>query len=328
MTARALVTGATGFIGSHLVDHLLDQGWDVACWCRPESRTERLEGRGVVLIRGKLDDHERLRRAVSGRDVIFHLAARIHSAPKELYEQVNHIFTRHLMDAALGEAGDSLRRFVYVSSIAAAGPSQPGTLKTEEDESSPISHYGRTKLRGEEAVRMKGGERLPYTIIRPPNVYGPRQKETELVMRLIRRRIVPVLKSHEPVTTLVYVKDLVRGILRAAQAVEAENQVFYMTDGETYSWREVIFTLRDILLGGKAYVPLPEAVIELAACLTEGLKRTRLVRVFFGRRAWESMTRTPWLFSTEKARSLLGFTPEYSLEQGLRATAAAGSDNR
>lgn len=326
MPPRALVTGATGFIGSHLVDFLSDRGWEIACWCRPESRTERLESRAVTLIRGHLDDHERLREAVSGRDTIFHLAARIHSAPREVYEQVNHVFTRNLVEAALA-AGGSLRRFVYVSSIAAAGPSEPGTLKTEEDESSPRTQYGRTKLRGEEAVRL-AGERLPHTIIRPPNVYGPRQKETELLMRLIRKRIVPVLKNQEPVTTLVYVKDLVRGIVQAAQAGEALGQTYYLTDGEVYSWRQVIFTSRDILLSGRAYVPLPEAAIELAAFLADGLKRTRLIRSYFGRRAWENMTRIPWLFSTDKARSQLNFSPEYSLEEGLRETAAAGSYNR
>jgi nucleoside-diphosphate-sugar epimerase len=321
MPSRALITGATGFIGSHLVESLADSGWTITCWCRPESRTKRLEDRNVTVIRGRLDEHDRLRRAVSDQDYIFHLAARIHSAPREVYEQVNHVFTQNLVEAAL-ESGGSLRRFIYVSSIAAAGPSEPGEITTEKDEPSPRTEYGRTKLKGEEAIG-RAGERLPYTIIRPPNVYGPRQKETELLSRLIRKRIVPILKGRDPATTLIYVKDLIRGIVQAAQTGEAVGQTYYLTDGETYSWRYVLFTFKDILLNGRAYLPLPETLIELAALLIDGLKRTRLIRSYFGRRAWESMTRTPWLFSTDKARSQLGFSPEYSLERGLRETVTA-----
>lgn len=326
MPLRALITGATGFIGSHLVDYLTDKGWDITCWCRPESRTARLKDRGVRLVRGRLDELDRLTQAVSGQDYIFHLAARIHSAPREVYEQVNHVFTRNLVQASL-EAGGTLRRFVYVSSIAAAGPSETGSIKTEEQNSSPRTEYGRTKLRGEEAVR-EAGERLPYTIIRPPNVYGPRQKETELLMRLIRKRIVPVLKSREPATTLIYVEDLNRGTVQAALAPEALRETYYLTDGEIYSWRRVLFTFRDIVLSRPVYVPLPEAVIVLAASLTDGLKRARLIRSYFGRRAWKSMTQTPWLFSCDKARSQLGFTPEYSLERGFRETLSGSMHSR
>ncbi len=326
MPPRALITGATGFIGSHLVDHLRGEGWDLTCWCRPESRTDRLEGQGVRLVRGNLDELDRLTRAAAGQDYIFHLAARIHSASREVYERSNHVFTRNLVQAAL-EAGSELKRFVYVSSIAAAGPSEPGKTKTEEQDSSPRTEYGRTKLRGEEAVKEAGAD-LPYTIIRPPNVYGPGQKETELLMRLIRRRVVPVLRSSDPATTLVYVEDLNRGTVQAALAPEGLRETFYLTDGKTYSWRQVLFTFRDIVLKRPVFVPVPETAIVLAARLTDGLKRMRLVRSYFGRRAWRSMTEIPWLFSCEKARSRLGYRPEYSLERGLRKTLSGSTHRR
>jgi nucleoside-diphosphate-sugar epimerase len=272
----------------------------------------------VQLFRGRLDDLDQLARAASNQDYIFHLAARIHSASREVYDRVNHVFTRNLVQAAL-EAEGTLRRFVYVSSIAAAGPSEPSRIKTEEQDSLPRTEYGRTKLRGEEAVR-EAGERLPFTIIRPPNVYGPRQKETELLMRLIQKRIIPALKSREPATTLVFVEDLNRGTVQAALAPEGLNETFYLTDGETYSWRQVLETSREVVLKGSLFVPVPEAAIVLAAHLTDGLKRTRLVRSYFGRRAWKNMTQVPWLFSCDKARSQLGYRPEFSLEQGLRKT--------
>ncbi len=320
MPPKALITGATGFIGGYLAAYLADLGWNITCWCRPESRTQALENLNVTLFRGQLDDTALLEQAVAPQDYIFHLAARIHSAPRETYEQVNHVFTRNLVQAVC-EACPMLQRFVYVSSIAAAGPSQAGQLKREEDDTPPVTEYGRTKLRGEEAVR-EAEDRLPFTIIRPPNVYGPGQTESELLIRLIRRRIVPILRSRTPATTLIYVKDLVKGIGQAAFSEKALHQTYFLTDGKTYSWRHILFTIKDIVLERSWYLPLPESVILVAAGLFDGLKRLRVLRSYFGRKAWRSMTQTPWLFSTEKACSQLQFQSRYDLEQGLRETIA------
>ena len=320
MSTKVLITGATGFIGSHLVEVLAARGWEITCWCRPQSRTAFLEGLGVKLVRGSLEDTALLEETVRGQDYIFHAAARIHSAPREVYEQVNHVFTRNLVQACCA-AGSPGKRFIYVSSIAAAGPSDPGHIKTEQDPCTPRTEYGRTKLRGEEAVLSAGG-RLPYTILRPPSVYGPRQKETELLMSLMRRRVVPILKSREPTTSLIYIKDLVEGMVQAALSDKALQQTYFLTDGRSYSWREVFFAARDALLPGALYLPLPEPLILLAAGLADGLKRLRILRSYFGRTAWHNMTRVPWLYSIRKAREELGFAPGYSLEAGLRETAS------
>ncbi len=318
MAPKALITGATGFIGGHLTAYLIDLGWDITCWCRPESRTLALESLNVKLIRGSLEDTALLEKAVASQDIIFHLAARIHSASRETYEQVNHVFTRNLVEAACRIAPRP-QRFIYVSSIAAAGPCQQGQIKTEEDDTPPVTEYGRTKLRGEEAVR-ENGQRLIFTIIRPPNVFGPGQTESELIIRLMRRRIVPVLRSRIPATTLIYVNDLVQGIVQAALSENARQQTYFLTDGSFYSWRHILFTVKKIVLGGTWYLPLPESAILLAAGIFDGLKRLRVLRSYFGRKAWQSMTRTPWLFSSDKARSQLQFISRYDLEQGLRET--------
>jgi len=318
MPPKALVTGATGFIGGHLTEELVRRGWEVSCWSRPQSRTSRLDHMPVSVWKGSLDDLDRLRQAVAAQDYVFHLAARIHSAPRKVYERVNHIYTRNLVRACRDASGP-LRRLVYVSSIAAAGPSRPGHIKTETAPCRPSSEYGRSKLRGEEAVRQAGPD-LPFTIIRPPNVYGPRQRETALLIWLIRKRVVPVLRKREPCTSLIYVKDLNQGLIQAALSPVAAGQTYYLTDGKIYSWHRVLFTLKDILLGPSLYLPLPEALIAMAAAAADGLKRVRLLRAYFGRRAWASMTQTPWLFSASQARIELGFAARYSLEQGLRDT--------
>jgi nucleoside-diphosphate-sugar epimerase len=318
MQTRALVTGATGFIGSHLVEALIEQNWDVTCLVRLKSRTGFLENFPVKIRRGSFEDENFLGDTVKDQDYIFHLAARIRSARREVYERANFLFTKNLVRACL-ERNPDVKRLVYVSSIAAAGPSDPGEIQDENRPPAPTSEYGRTKLAGEEAVREMW-DRLDATIIRPPNVYGPRQQETEMLIKLIRRKIVPLLKRDEQITTLVYVEDLIKGLIQAAQSTKTKGNIYYLTDSTFHSWKEVLLTIKKNVLDTPFYIPLYESIIFLAAWLTDVLKSMHLIRSYFGRRAWQAMVRTSWLFSSEKAEKDFGFRPEYSLDEGIAET--------
>ena len=320
MPITALVTGATGFIGSHLVESLVEQNWKVTCLVRPKSRTHFLENFPVHVVSGSVEDKDFLSKAVEGQDYIFHLAARIRSAPREVYNRANVLFTRNLAQACL-QSNSDLKRFVYVSSIAAAGPSEAEEIQDETRTPSPTSEYGRTKLKGEDSI-AKIWDRVDATIIRPPNVYGPRQQETELLIKLIKKRIVPVLKHDQKITTLIYIKDLIAGILQASQSPLANRQLYYLTDEMPYSWKEVILTIKKHVLGTSLYIPLHENIINSAAWLTDILKSMHLVRSYFGRRAWKAMIETSWLFSSRKAAKDFAFKAEYSLDQGIRETVA------
>ncbi len=318
---KALITGATGFIGSHLMERLAAESWDLTCWVRPESETTFLSTFPVKILTGNLEDSKALEKAVKDQDYVFHLAAKIHSVPKHVYRHVNFLFTQNLVNACLVEA-PQLKRFVYISSIAASGPSSPEIFKTEADPDNPQSEYGRTKRLGEKAV-LQTQDKLAVTIIRPPNVIGPRQKETELLIRILKKHLVPKLHSTKPVTSLIYVEDLVEGILKAIGTEKSIGETYYLTDGRSYAWRDLLLTLKQEVLAGSWYIPVPEQLIELAAALTDLLKRSRLIRSYFGRRAWKTMVTTPWLFSSDKAQADFGFRSKYSLEEGLRHTYAA-----
>lgn len=320
MPPKVLITGATGFIGSHLVGELLSRKWNVVCLVRKESRTSFLNRFPVTLKQVEIDDCPALEQAVTGMEYIFHLAARIRPAPKKVYDQANYHFTRNLCQACLS-AKSHLKRFVYVSSIAAAGSSPVGKIRDESSKSEPTSEYGRSKLRGEEAVR-EVWDLIPCTIIRPPNVYGPRQQETELLVRLLKKRILPVLKNHEKNTTLIYIKDLIRGMLQAALSNKAAHEIYYLTDENLYSWREILLKMKDQILGTKKVIPLYENIIYSAAFITDMLRKTKLVNLYFGRKIWNAMVNTSWLFRSQKAANDFGFIPSYSLEKGLKETAA------
>jgi dihydroflavonol-4-reductase len=318
MLLKALVTGATGFIGSHLVQSLVEENWEVTCLIRSKSRTDFLQRLPVRLIEGSANDIGSLGKAVIGQDYVFHLAGRIRPASRAVYDIANHQLTRNLIQACLGK-NPSLKRFIYVSSISAAGPSLPNSYSNEGQAPSPVSEYGRTKLKGEEAVR-KVWDQIPATIIRPPNVYGPRQQETEQLIKLIRKRIVPLLKRKKETTSLIYIKDLIQGILQAALSPKTKNQVYYLTDGKGYSWRKIILTVKKVILGESFFFPLPEELIYISAWLVDMLKKTGLIKSYFGRKLWRAMTQTPWLFSSSKAEKDFGFRARYSLENGIKET--------
>lgn len=318
MKTKALITGASGFIGSHLAEMLVRENWDVTCLVRPTSRTGFLRKFPVHFLVCQEDDHHTLEKAVDGKNYVFHLAGRIRAASRRVYDASNHQLTRNLIQACLRK-NKGLKRFVYVSSIAAAGPSSPGLSSDENKTPSPTSEYGRSKLRAENAVREVWNF-VPATIIRPPNVYGPRQQETELLVKLIRKRVVPILREKKEMTSLIYVKDLSRGIIQAALSPKTEGQVYYLTDGKGYSWREIILAVKKFALGSSLFYPFPEELVIFAAFLIDILNSTGLARVFFGRKLWQAMVQTPWLFSSAKAEKDFGFHARYTLEEGIRET--------
>jgi nucleoside-diphosphate-sugar epimerase len=318
MPPSVLVTGATGFIGSHLVEALAAKNWSVTCLVRPKSRTHRLQKLPVSLIRGSWDDIPILNKAVRGQDNVFHLAGRIRSAPKVVYKQANSLFTKNLIHACL-KTNPNIERFIYVSSISAAGPSPPGIFSDESQIPSPTSEYGRTKLQGEIAVQDVW-DQLPSTIIRPPAVYGPRQQETEMLISIISKRIIPILKDETKITSLIYIDDLIHGILQAAQSPRAAGQVYYLCNKKGYSWKELILMLKKYVLGESLFLPLPEEIISFLAWFTDILKSLGIIQIYFGRRVWQTMVQTPWLFSPEKAANDFGFKPEFSLSEGIKAT--------
>lgn len=316
MRQKALITGATGFIGSHLAEALVDKGWSVTCLIRLTSRTDFIKRFPVSFVLGHANDQHSLEEAVEGKDYVFHSAAQIRPVSRETYDLSNHQLTRNLLQACLRK-NPGTKRFIYISSISAGGPSPLGVYADESLPPAPESEYGRSKLKGEEAVKEVWNS-LPATIIRPPNVYGIRQQETMLLVSALKRRVVPLLRYKEEVTSLIYIRDLVDGIVQAALSPKSAGQVYYLTDGRGYSWREIILTLKKHLLGKSLFLPVPESLIYFSAWVIDMLRKAGIANIFFGRSFWKAMTRTRWLFSSANAERDFGFSPKYSLEEGVR----------
>jgi nucleoside-diphosphate-sugar epimerase len=317
---KALVTGGNGFIGSHLVEYLIDQGFKVRCLVRRESNLIWLENLDVQYVYGDCRNKDTLPQAVAGMDYVFHLAATIRARDWETYYQTNCIGTKNLIEVC-EEINPLLKRFVYVSSIAAAGPSSRGKLKREEDGCKPTNDYGRTKLLGEIAVRSIAHS-VPFVIIRPPNIYGPREREFYAIVSIIQKRIQPLFGNGEKQTTICYVDDLVRGILLAATHKNSAGKTYNITDGKTYSYREITDEIVKALGISNLIFPLHHCTlmplvftIQLAARMFKKDSFLTVSRLRHIRKSY-------FLHSGEKVQRELGFKPAVSLEEGIRRSIA------
>ncbi len=314
---RALVTGASGFIGRRLVLELARRGHETACLVRPTSETAPLRDLPVEFVLGDLGDAASLVRAVKGRDHIFHLAGVIQAVDEPAFEAANTQGTRSLVDACL-RAAPGVKRFVFVSSIAAAGPSPDGKTLNEDDEPRPVSAYGRSKLAAERIV-LQAEAGMPVTIVRPPNVLGPGSKEIERAIGLFRKRLRPVLGDSRPRTSLVDVDDLVEALLLAAEDPRSVGRTYFVTDGRgAYAWPEITAAIAGELGVKRLMVKVPFAaqmltagLAETAACLGRKpplLTReiVRAVRDYF------------WIYDGSKIERELGFRPRYDMRQAVR----------
>jgi dihydroflavonol-4-reductase len=315
---KAFVTGASGFVGSHLVEYLLAEGWDVRCLVRQGSDLRWIEHFDVSLTCGDLRDKASLRDGVESRDVVFHLAATLRAADPRAFHDINHRGTRNLVEACV-ETNPGLKRFVYVSSMAAAGPSSSPVPRDEDAPTRPANEYGRTKLLGEEAVREHGDE-VPFVIVRPTNIYGPREQEFLAIARAVQRRVKPLPGKRERQMTLCAVWDLVRALGMAAVSDRAVGRTYYITDGCMYAYREIVDCIAALLDVSGFTVPLHH--IALVALLF----LRNFAGSFTGRRSFLTVKRLRGLrnayllFDGSRAERELGFKPEITLEEGLRRT--------
>jgi dihydroflavonol-4-reductase len=328
-----LVTGASGFIGRRLASTLARRGHDVACLVRKTSRTACLGGLPIELVVGDFGDPDSLDAAVAGRNWVFHLAGVVQASGESAFAAANVGVTRDLVRACLRQTPGP-ERFVFVSSIAAAGPSAPDRPGTEADEPRPVTAYGRSKLAAEGIVRQ-AAPRLPATIIRPPNVLGPGSKELGLAIGLVRKRIIPGVSDGRPRTSLVDVDDLVEALILAASNVRSIGQTYYVTDGRAYAWPEITAALAEELGVGRIRVRVPLAAQILAAWFAETGARLTGKPPALTRDIVRAGRDHFWIYDSSKIERELGFHPRSTMrdsvrralvESGLKAGPGRGRD--
>jgi nucleoside-diphosphate-sugar epimerase len=268
---------------------------------------------------GEFHDPETLARAIQDIDVVFHLAALTRARSEQEYTAVNGEGTLALMQV-IHTAQPRPRRLVYVSSLAAAGPATNGVPVGPADPPRPITAYGRSKLKGEQACRA-AAEDLEVVILRPPAVYGPRDRDLFLSFRLATHGILPVPTGPERHLQFIHVHDLVEAILRAATAPHAAG-VYHVAEPQAYSWREVGQWIAQAVGRRVRTVRVPQWGVRAAAMMSEWGAALRGQATIFNREKVQEMLAPGWLCETEGAKRDLGFAGRIPLPTGLTTTAA------
>jgi nucleoside-diphosphate-sugar epimerase len=329
--SRALVTGASGFVGSNLARHLGKQGWDVRCLVRPTSKTGPLESLGVELVRGSLHNHDDLTAAIEGADVVFHLAGRTvaHRPVDFMHDNVEG--TRSVAAACAAQPHPPV--MVFVSSLAAGGPGTFAAPRREADPPAPVSAYGRSKLAAEEAA-IAAAPNVPLSIMRPPMVFGQADRASWQLFRQLRYfpiHMSPGLRRF-PVS-VVHVSDLCDALLRVAErgvrvpAGEASKRLpgagrYYVAADRAITYSE-FGRLAARAAGWKvAPIPSPKTFFWVAGSLGVVVGRLRRRPSIIN---WDKVRETMakgWICSDEKIRTTLGYAPAASLEERFAETVA------
>ena len=315
---KVLVTGGTGFIGSHLVDALLQRGMQVRCLVRKTSNLKWLQGLPVEWATGDCCDNASLIEAVKGVDQVFHLAGVTKAVREETYFQVNGRGTENLVHACL-ENNPHLEKFIYLSSQAAAGPSRNGCKKKETDQCEPVSPYGRSKRMGEE-LALAHAANLPLVILRPPVVYGPRETDLYTYVRLLSKGIHPCLMGQDQHFNLCYVQDVVEAILVASEMTGFRGEIFFVSDGIDYDVEEIGDAFVRAMGGTAHRIPVPRWVLYGMASVSEIFSKFSGKPPLINRGKVEEMVQRNWVCDISKAQNMLCFEPRVPLAQGAKLT--------
>ncbi len=313
----AVVTGGAGFIGSHLAAKLLELGWQVRCIVKPTTNTQWLTDSRIERVVADIADpraFSTLEKAMEGAANVFHLAGVSSSSSGNAHARVNVGGTAAVISAVQSSAPQT--RFVYCSSLAAAGPNNRKRPINETDPPAPISSYGRSKLTAEGLVEAA---RISYAIVRPPPVYGPHDRGFLRLFRLISLGVAPYFGSRAHQLSIVHVDDLVHGTIAAAEG--NSEGVYYLTDGVVHTWDDILNAIATSVGKKPRAFDVPPMVADVAAKV-EWLRTT----VTRGKPLLSSdllaeLSQKDYTCDDSFARLDLGYVSVVNLTDGMRSTA-------
>ncbi len=311
---RALVTGATGFVGSHLAEALRRRGDEVTALARSSNKAATLAPLGVKVVPGDLHDAGALQRAVENQDVVFHVAGVVAARSEADFMRANRDGTANLV-AAAERAGDP--KLILVSSMAAGGPARYGAPLTGSEPPHPVTAYGRSKLAAEQVVTATS---LPWCILRPPMVYGPRDREVLKVFRLARLGMGPVFGDGGQQLSAVHGADLAAALVAVATSGGAEGRIYYPCHPEIFTSAEFVRAVARAMDRRITILRIPDPIGRALLRITEASAR---------------LARQPTILTTDKANEFFqsawtgdpspltretGWQAAHDLESGLADT--------
>ena len=313
---KSVVTGANGFVGSHLVDYLLEKGHEVHAIIRSSSNTQWLDNKDVTLHRCGLKDIDGMRSAFEGCHYIFHIAGVVKVPSHEGFIKGNVEMTDNVMKAASGI--DSIKKILITSSMAATGYAEFGAHVDENSPLRPIESYGVSKVEQEKVAFSYKDQKV--VAVRPPGVYGPRDTEIFTFFKAINNGFSVMMGFKPKEMSLIHVRDLVQGMYLAATHENNAGEVYFLGSLERYNWKqlgEIASSAMD-----KKTIPLkiPHFIIFIIGFIGQFLESVFGMDVALNKDRAFRITRPSWYCSSEKAKRELGFEQTVSIEEGFRST--------
>jgi dihydroflavonol-4-reductase len=293
---RIAVTGATGFIGRHVVSHLESRGDDVIEVGRPLERTA-------------------IAKAIAGAETVIHLAGVVSTSRDEEYVAVNVDATAAVAEATCERGA----RLVHISSLAAAGPAGPQAPRREADPPAPMTAYGRSKLEGERAVAAVSG--LRWTVLRPGVVYGPGDRALLPLFLLAARGVLPNIGRASAAYTFVYISDLVRAIVAAVDR-GASGDVLFVGHPQPVTTRALLEGVRQAVGRATVIVRVPLSVLKLVALLGDAGGAVRGKPLPMNSRRYAELSADGFVCRVDRLRDRLGVVATVGLDEGLAEAAA------
>ncbi len=316
----AVVTGANGFVGSHLVDHLLEQKYKVRCITRKTSDLKWLKGKDIEIIDEGLFDKAVLRKAFEDADYVYHVAGVVKSKKPEGYFKGNVDTTRSLLETAL-EYRDTIKKFLIVSSQTVAGPSDNEKPVVESDTPNPITTYGRSKL-AQENLAKEYMDRLPITICRAPAVFGERDTEIFIFFQTFTKGLCTTIGFDKKLLSLMHVNDLVKGFQLAAENADSSGKIYYISSEKFYTWEEIGDITKRIIGKKPLHIVVPHSVVYFIAAIAQFFALFSSKPATLNIEKAKDITRHAWICSTQKAVNELGYHQQISIEEGIKRTVA------
>jgi nucleoside-diphosphate-sugar epimerase len=316
-----LLTGGSGFLGSHIAEQLSRAGQTVRALVRKNSDTAFLRSLpNVELAEGSVNDLESLVRAAQGVEYVIHAAGLVKARSEHEFISTNAGGTENALEAAR-RANGKLRRFVLVSSQAVGGPSNDGEPVREVSEPRPVTHYGRSKLLAEDAARAMKND-VPITVIRPPTVYGPRDREVLAFFKAVKAGVLPIMGSTSKRISVIFGGDAAGACISAMDADVPSGSTYFVEDGRTRTFADLVLGI-EAALGRRAWLrfPLPRSIIEIAALGSELYGRAANRAVMLTRDKCNELFAPHWVCDATPARRELGWEPKVTFEEGAQITA-------
>jgi len=322
---RVLVTGASGFVGGHVVHALRARGMVVRCLVRRSSRLDFIRPSAPELAIGDMLQPGTIEAALEDVDGVVHCAGLTRAPCRAAYFRINEDGSRNLY-AVCKPRADRIAKIVHISSLAAFGPSNDGMPISEESAPRPIGDYGESKLAGQRIAEACMAE-LPVSIIVPPAVYGPNDVDFLVYFKFAAHGIVPLVGKSARYLSLIYAKDLAEAVVDALRDDRAAGRSYLVDDGIIHTWTSLADTIGRAMRRAPRRLYVPIAPLRCLGIIGDVQARLTGRARLINSQTVRDFLQKAWTCSSQRIHDDLGFHPQYTLERGIAETLRWYVDN-